>query len=729
MKKTICAISAVALAIFAGLLPVSPVSAQEQDADSNVFQLGTVTFSVDVEGKSLNIGEQMATSVTRKDIEMFENKDIATALARMPGIRYVAPSGRGRQSGRYESGVVVRGFSAFGRRNNDIPVFIDGIPAYIPYENGIDMGRFTSLGISTISVYKGYSSVLFGPNTMGGVINVVSSRPAKSLSGNFVLGAGEGETAEAGGIFGTLQDKWYAQGGYSYFSREFIRAADNFTGLDSGSPRQEKNTDRKNYSTLDRKFEFKLGYTPNDTDEYVVSYLNQYARKGPRQNAAGYIEDSAWEWPNWDRQTVSFVSNTKLGNFYIRPRVFYDKYDNGLLQPSGTVPLLSLYDDYAWGGSMEAGWNIVENNTLKVKFDYKYNQHNAFDFGTGRPDDLQGELSEAPRRLDEQIFFFAVEDTHKLNEHWEFEAGLLFSKRQTLFKVDAEYIDGLNQQFPGANIDPKPADIDSWDPQAAISYKLNKNHSFHYSIAKKIRYPSMQNQYSTGTGGSADPTGRCPYEECIRLRIPNTDLKPEKALHHEIGWDGAFFDKLNIELDWFYSVQNDALDMMSNNEGYDYHYEGYAIDKMINVPGNTRRQGFDLGVTYNITDRILVGNNFGYLHTGNDNPKWRSVQPTYQGSLYAEIGLNDWALLIPVLDYQGHSRVGSLGNDRWNFHRGYALFDLKLSITPPMRKNITFNIGAENLLNKDYRGWGTFNGFERYPSAGRYVYANVRYNI
>jgi len=730
MKESKRAMRAAAQAVFACLLLVLPAAAQNAGEDeSDVFELGTVTFSINVQGERLNVSEQMEASVTRTEIERFEKKDIATALGRMPGVRYVAPSGRGRQSGRYESGVVVRGFSAFGRRNNEIPVFIDGIPAYVPYENGIDMGRFTTNGVSTISVSKGYSSVLFGPNTMGGVINIVSSRPTKPLSGNFVLGAGDGETTEAGGVFGTLQDKWYAQGGYSYFDREFIRGADVFTGLDNGSPRQEKSTDRKNYATRDRKMEFKLGYTPNATDEYVVSYMNQSGRKGPRKDAAGYIEDSSWEWPNWDLQTVSFVSTTKLGNFYISPRVFYSKYDNGLLQPSSTVPLLSLYDDYTWGGSMEAGWNIAESNTLKGKFDYRYNQHNAFNFGTGRPDDFTGELSEAPRKYDEQIFFLAVEDTHRFNKNWEVQAGMLYSERQTLFEVDAEYIADLNEQFPGANIDPKPADINSLDFQAALFYHQNKNHSFHYSIAKKIRYPSMQNQYSTGTGGSADTTGNCPWSECLRLRLPNTDLKPEKAVHHEIGWNGNFFDRLNIDLAWYYSVQNDALDMMSNNTGYDYHYEGFAVDKMINIAGDTRRQGFDLGITYNLTDRILIGKSFGYLHIGNDDPDWRSTHPAYQGSLYASIGLNAWATLVPALDYQGRSRDQSVGNARWNFHQGYALFDLKLAITPPMRRNITFNIGAENLFNKDYRGWGTFNGFEMYPSAGRYVYANVRYSL
>lgn len=726
MKKSWRAMHIVALAALISLLPVSSALAEEEE-ESDVFQLGTVTFSIAVHGERLTVSEQMETSLTRTDIEMFEKKDIGTALGRVPGVRYVAPSGRGRGSGRYESGVVIRGFEGFGSDDSAVPVFIDGIPAYVPYNYTMDMGRFTTNGLSAISVSKGYSSVLYGPNAMGGVVNIVSQRPTKPLSGNFVLGAGSGETAEAGGIIGTLQEKWYAQAGWSYFNREFINAAEVYEGRDASG--QEKNTAWKNFATRDRKMEFKFGYTPNTTDEYVVSYLNQAAQKGPRQGAAGYIEDSTWEWPNWDRWTLSYVSSTNLGDFFIKPRVFYDKYDNALWNGS----LLSLYDDYAAGGSMEAGWNMAESNTLKGKFDFKFNQHKRNESA-----DRGGLDITTVRTLEEQVFFFAVEDTHRFNEHWEVQAGLLYSRRQTTFLGGTTDLAGFFEDFPNAASGPKPTDDDSLDPQAVLFYNLNKRHSFHYSIAKKIRFQSLREQYSNFSDGRTYSSGTsCTRTNpCIRLTLPNPDLKPEKALHHEIGWKGKLFDRLDIDLAWFYSSNNNMIERSTvPDESYsDGSQSGrrYAVDTVANVPGDTRRQGFDLGVEYNVTHRIAVGKSFSYLHSYNkDNPDWRSVQPAYHGSLYASIGLNDWAAVIPALDYQGRSRVDSGGSRRWNFHQGYALVDLKLSITPPMHRNISFNIGFENLFNKDYRGWGSYNGtdLERYPSPGRYMYANLRYKL
>ena len=736
------AVYAAASAVCACLLFASPLQAQNaneaaslNEETDDVFQLGAVTFRVEVQGEGLNVTEKMETSVTRSKIEMFEKKDVGTALARIPGIRYGgAPSG-----GRYESGVFVRGFTAYGNSGGGVPIFVDGIPVYVPYDYSMDMGRFTTSGVSTISVSKGYSSVLYGPNALGGVINVISQRPSKPLYGNIVFGMGSGGATDANGVFGTLQDKWYSQVGLSYLNREFVNMADTFTGSDATG--QEKMTDRKNYGTRDKKMEFKFGYIPNATDEYVVSYLQQTAEKGPKRDASkcseanpdcwamGYM-DTWWEWPYWDRETVSFVSNTDFKNFYLKPRVFYDKYDNGMYGWGRSYAqkgdYVSHYDDYAWGGSVEIGTLKIENNTLKGKFDYKFNQHKQYDV-EGHDG---GHIDGSDVRLEEQIFFFAIEDTHRFNEHWEVQGGLLYSRRQTTYVGDGLNINVLNTMFPGNNFDMKPSDIDSWDPEAALFYNLNKNHSFHYSIAKKTIFPSIRQQYSNLGSGSTYTTAPCSADDpCLLVTLPNPDLRPEKALHHEIGWSGRLYDRLNISLDWFYSKNNDAI----NRSDIDaVSFPGFAIQQVVNVEGDTRRQGFDLGAEYTATDRILVGTSFSYLHSINkDNPGWRSTQPAYNGSIYANIGLNNWAALIPALDYSGRSRAGSTGDNRWNFNQGYALVDLKLSITPPMHRNVNINIGAENLFDKDYRGWGTYNGtnLTQYPTPGRYLYANVRYRL
>jgi len=242
----------------------------------------------------------------------------------------------------------------------------------------------------------------------------------------------------------------------------------------------------------------------------------------------------------------------------------------------------------------------------------------------------------------------------------------------------------------------------------------------------------MRNRYSNFGTGEYYTSGRActPAAPCQLVSLPNPDLKPEQALHHEIGWNGKFLDRLSVDLALYYSRHNNMIGRPSVDETT---YPGFAVQQVVNIPGDTRRQGFDLGVEYNVADRIMIGTSFTYLHSLNkDADAWRSTAPPYHGSLYASIGLNNWMALIPALDYTGRSRVGATGDNRWNFNDGHALVDLKLSITPPMHRNVSINIGAENLFNKDYRNWANNpqNGFRaQYPTPGRYLYANVRYRL
>lgn len=80
---------------------------------------------------------------------------------------------------RNETGVFVRGFDL-----RQVPLFVDGIPVYVPYDGYADLRRFTTFDVSEIDVAKGFSSALYGPNTLGGAINVVSRRPERSFEGD-----------------------------------------------------------------------------------------------------------------------------------------------------------------------------------------------------------------------------------------------------------------------------------------------------------------------------------------------------------------------------------------------------------------------------------------------------------------------------------------------------------------------------------------------------------------
>lgn len=87
-----------------------------------------------------------------------------------------------------------------------VPLYIDGIRVYLPYDNRLDMARFTTTDVAEIQVTKGYTSVINGPGAMGGSVNLVSRRPTSALDGDLRSGV------SFDAYVGSLHDKWYAQG-------------------------------------------------------------------------------------------------------------------------------------------------------------------------------------------------------------------------------------------------------------------------------------------------------------------------------------------------------------------------------------------------------------------------------------------------------------------------------------------------------------------------------------
>jgi iron complex outermembrane recepter protein len=106
-------------------------------------------------------------------IRVLSKNLIADASNILPGFTVT------RLGARNELMVNVRGFDV-----KHFPIFLDSIPIDVPRDGYPDPGRSSAFDFSEIVLSKGFTSVLCGPNTMGGAINMVSKRPAKVFEMN-----------------------------------------------------------------------------------------------------------------------------------------------------------------------------------------------------------------------------------------------------------------------------------------------------------------------------------------------------------------------------------------------------------------------------------------------------------------------------------------------------------------------------------------------------------------
>jgi iron complex outermembrane receptor protein len=630
------------------------------NADANpIFELGTVT----VYGSQPEASDLMPVQIDAGTIDLLEKPDVAQALATLPGVTLT------RIGARNEETVFVRGFSRV-----ETPIYIDGVPAYVPYDGYVDLGRFMTYDVADISVAKGYSSVLYGPNTMGGAINIVSRQPQSAFEGQFGAGVFSGDGYETSLNLGTKQNLWFAQFGASYVNQDTFPLSSNFAPV-----KAQAGGDRNNAYHTDWKVSGKIAYTPNATDEYAVGFVHQDGNKGdPPYTGAlpGYLR--YWQWPQWNKQTVYYLSNTRIGDSsYIKPRIYYDWYDNALDQyTDGTYSKLlagafgpSMYHDHSYGTSVEAGTDLLPGNTLKGAVYYKFDHHDEQVVGQ-------------PHYIDEdRTDSVALEDTWRLAPAWELQTGASYDLRKAL-RADQVNPDNTPVALTTFN---------DFNPEAGLFYKLAKLGAFHSTIAHKSRFTTIKERYS--------------YK--YNTAFPNPGLNTENATHYELGYDGEIASGLTLHTSAYYSRIHDAIESVNN-------VNGTTRSQNQNV-GTVDNAGLDLGLDYAFGNWFKLGGSYTYLHQKNITyPAIKATDtPVHSGTVYAEIQTLSWLSIVPSETFSSWRYAYTNGQEIG----GYSTTDLKFVVRLGARLSIDAGVG--NLFDKNYELE------DGYPEAGRNWFANM----
>lgn len=168
-----------ASAIALGLALSSAALADDKTSSNLGFVLPPLVVTADRPATYPQPGA--TTTLTEFDLERRDAYRASEALDSIPGLHF-QPGNRG--GGRNEASAYIRGFDL-----SRVPVLLDGIPIYVPYDGYIDLNRLLTFDLAAVEVARGYTSVLYGPNAMAGAINLVTRRPSQGLSGSLVAGS------------------------------------------------------------------------------------------------------------------------------------------------------------------------------------------------------------------------------------------------------------------------------------------------------------------------------------------------------------------------------------------------------------------------------------------------------------------------------------------------------------------------------------------------------------
>lgn len=638
----------------------------ERSRPGGAFQLGRIEVHVAARAPQMGV----AAMVDENAYRMRNAQTLAAALLSAPGVHL------DRIGQRNELGVLIRGFDV-----RQIPVYVDGIPVYVPYDGYMDLDRLLLAGISEIEVAKGFTSPLYGPNAIGGAVNLISREPAKPFHAEMGTGYGSGDQVQAFFNAGLRRSKFWSETGFSWLSADSFPLSAKFAGSPTQPPGRRTNAWRE-----DSLIRARFAWTPGADQQYSFTFARQQGEKGqpPYAGLDPAVRVRYWQWPQWDKQSYYFIGSRELaGRAYLRARLYRDEFRNVVrsyddaryttqLRPSSFT---SRYDDATHGGTVEFGSGMPARQTLKAALYLKQDRHR------------EGNLGEPQRNFRDLSLSLGLEDTLRLDSRTTVVLGLSGDR------LSSRRADDLRQ----GQVLPFPTGSTGvLNVQAGFWRAFSESGRWRLTFARKSRLPTMKDRYSYRLGTS----------------IPNPWLRAERSSNWETGYSQLAGRRTLLEAALFGSWLDDTVDRF---------YIEPNLYQLRNL-GRTRHLGAELAVRSTPHARVDLAGSYTYLSRRNLSDPGFPPVGTPRHRAYVALTGRAHARLLLFADATYES-ARPIRNDAGRLMRTGAYWVSSLGGTLRLGAKLELQAGAGNLFDRNY--WL----MDGYPEPGRHGYVSLRYRF
>jgi outer membrane cobalamin receptor len=643
-------------------------------AAGNVFVMGEIVVS---ERKLTSGSVATQTEVTREDFLRRGVNNAADALRYIPGGKVSFSRGSLSGNGKNEELIRLRGYET-----TDTLILIDGMPLTEPYMKRVDLSQILLDNVAKIKVIKGPSSVLYGANSAGGIVNIVTEKGEGFRSfldqrfGDYksfrTIAQNQGATGPVDYVIGGSYDR---SDGYA-ISRDFPGAL-NQPGI------LRVNSDYERYNITGR-----VGSEVGKRGTVSVGG-GYYSFDGGVPYSMSDFNPTLWR-KNWDRWYVNaFTEWSITDNLGIKGQFFYNRFENKIKSYTDTSfqqiasngRAVSTHDNQVFGYFLNPWWDLGKWSFLRAGFRYENDSVKTQD-EVGAPWD----------QYNAEVFTFSLEDGVRPLEG--FQVGSLQSL-SLVAGVGYNYYRKVEAFTDGAWKNPGD-DTDSVDFQVGLLYRPIRQIQLHASVARKTSFPNLRQLYSLEGG--------------------NEDLKPQTGLNYEVGVEGNYGNRY---VGGSLSLFRSDVDNLITRKEYGNTFQYQNVEQAL-------LQGLEMSTFWHPWDFLGVFLNYTYLDTENKNTgrdlDFRpanvvNVELRYSSSF----GLSAGAIYsyTSSQSYEPKAQPGGLevlpASGLWELHVSQKFPFRKVS-----KRYVEVYVDVENLLDEYYEE------DPRKASPGRMVWVGLR---
>lgn len=495
----------------------------DDDAQDSVIPQKRIVHEVVVEGEAVEKSATV-TVVTAKQIKDRGVRTVAQALEMVPGTHV-------RVGGKSEAYIRIRGF-----RQREIAVLIDGIPVSSPYDGQLDLSNLPVQTIERIDIVKGASSVLYGANAMGGVINIITRKTGGKkrfqLNGEY----GTGKSYQLGTVLqGQLGKIRYFVGG-TYRDTDHYPLSNDYESALNQDNGQRDNSDKSSW-TGRVNLDWDMGPDASAGIGFTHIGLEKGLPHHESDNKAKF-----WRFSDWQEGVLDFFFRKRFKSLTIESKVFYQYFRNVLdgyddvtySTQESKYGFTDTLRDHALGGDLFFRFRAGESHLFKSALRFRRDSHRQ-----------QKDTGEDWLRYNINTLSLPLEGEWNVNKQLTLVYGasldLMFFKAETT---------GEEKNKTAVN------------PQVSLLWSPVEKLRFKGSVSMKTRFPSMKELFSTTSG--------------------NPNLDPMKNTGLEAGVEYMASDRLTIGLVGFHNNIRDLINRVNKNDPYinidKALFKGFEID-------------------------------------------------------------------------------------------------------------------------------------------------------
>lgn len=467
--------------LFALVLPVSPVIAQvpaDTARDTAKVKLETVTVTG---ARAVAVVGGASAVVIRPDELRSSPAPLLEQVLRESPFVHV------RQNSRGEMELSVRGSDS-----RQAAVLLDGVPMSLGWDHRTDPSLIPVTGTSSIRIVRGLGSLLNGPNTLGGTIEVDHGA---GVGNDAWLGAGVDDNGAVVTTLGgerMLTTSVAVRGGFAYRRRDGFSLPSDATDP-TAADGLRTNSDLRNIDGFGS-----VHWRGSSGRSLGLNVTGFDAERGvpPEEHIT---EPRFWRYPYHSRYAIALSGSTGTLNTPLG----FGSIDVGAGYNNGAVKI-DIYSDRTYANVTGNEIGNEENTVGRVRASHSFGPGILRAAFTSSNIDFRESLSGVVANYQQNLWSAGAEVEMPVKNRTMLAGGFVFDKSST-------------PETGGRTPGQEPVDNIGW--RAGVSHEVNTSVRLHASASQRSRFPALRELYS----GAAN-----------RFQ-PNPDLKPETLLGFEGG--------------------------------------------------------------------------------------------------------------------------------------------------------------------------------------------------